>query len=468
MRLNVPGHNANPEAAPELSAYFGHNILEIDVPPLLATIDKGENNPLEQSLELAAKAWGARRTWFLTNGASQANRIASLALAQFRSPKDVVLTQRSAHSSFIDGIVLGGIDPVFMMPTIDRTHGINHGISASTFAQSLHAHPNAKGAYVISPSYFGAVADVRALAELAHEAGMPLVVDGAWGSHFGFHERLPENPLALGADIMISSTHKLGGSLTQSAMIHLADGPYADQLEPLIDRAFGLTQSTSASALLLASLDIARAALVDGHDRIGASIDASDALRELVRQHPLLDVVSDGYNEYDDIYTSDPLHVSIDIQRLGRSGADVRELLMEKFGIYTEISTHTCIVAIIGPGHTADPTAIVSALEKLSVEHADTLAEPVMTATLPKPGKLKMLPREAYFAQRTLARSEEAIGKISADTLAAYPPGIPNILPGEVITQEIVDFLQSTARLPGGYVRGAADPLVQHLWICAD
>lgn len=470
LRLNVPGHNANEVAASELTDFFGLETLLLDAASLLAGIDKGEPNPLAQALELAARAFNARRTWFLTNGASQANRIAALALAQYRAHDQPVLTQRSAHSSFIDGIVLGGITPAFVMPTIDTEHGINHGVTVTSFTQALAANPSAKGAYVISPSYFGAVADIPALAAAAHAAGLPLVVDAAWGSHFGFHPDLPRNPLTQGADLVISSTHKLGGSLTQSAMLHLGEGPFAAELEPLIDRAFGLTQSTSASALLLASLDIARAALEDGHDRLGISIRVADRLRAAVRAHPLLDVVSDHFSQHPDIVASDPLHVSIDIRGLGRDGNAVRESLMEHFGIYTEISTETCIVAIIGPGHEPDIMTVMDALNALAVPVAandapDARRGATLTNALPLPGKTVMLPRDAYFDPRELVAAHEAIGRISADTLAAYPPGIPNILPGELITAETITFLQKIAAIPGGYVRGAVRPDVSRFWV---
>lgn len=467
-RFNVPGHNADVAAAPELASYFGEDILLLDVPPLLATIDKGPDNPLELSQQQAAKAWGARRTWFLTNGASQANRIAALALAQFRRQSNPVVAQRSAHSSFFDGILLGGITPVFVMPTIDSLHGINHGVTEANFRQVLCENPDAKGAYVISPSYFGAVADVKKLSAAAHESDIPLIVDGAWGSHFGFHEDLPENPVKLGADIVISSTHKLGGSLTQSAMIHLAEGPYADELEPLINRAFSLTQSTSASSLLLASLDIARAALEHGHDRIGRSIRSANAFREALRQHSALDVVSDHFGQFPDIIGNDPLHISIDIRGMGLSGSEVRELLMKQFSIYTEIATQSCIVAILGPGAELDAEAFIAACDALTVPAGVKSSANLNNMTLPEPGELVMTPREAFFSARKLVPIKEAVGRISADTLAAYPPGIPNVIPGEVITRDLVNFLIATSLLSGGYVRGAADPDVSTMWIAEE
>lgn len=464
LRLNTPGHNASELASEALAAFFGPEALLLDAQPLLSGLDKGENNPFDRAVQAAAHAWGARRSWFLTNGASQGNRMAALALAQFGSAEQPVITQRSAHSSFIDGIILGGISPRFVQPTIDTQHGINHGITPEVFAQVVAENPDAKAAYVISPSYFGAVADIAALADIAHAAGMPLIVDGAWGAHFGFHPDVPENPLALGADVLVSSTHKLGGSLTQSAMLHLGEGPFADQLEPLLESAFSLNQSTSESALLLASLDIARDELEYGHDRIALAIASADRLRDAVRASELLSVVSDGFDQFPDIVTHDPLHVSIDVHRLGRSGPDLREALMDEFGIYCEIASHSCIVALVGPGMEFDADFFVSALVSLAAPDG-TSSQTAEVLPLPAPGEMKILPRTAFFAARELVPVKEAIGRISADSLAAYPPGIPNVLPGEVITTEVVEFLQAIATGPGGYVRGAHDSDVSSFWV---
>ena len=459
QRVNVPGHSADPAAAPLLAEFFGEDVLRYDVEPLLDGIDKGSVNPLAQAREAAARAWGARRTWFLTNGASEANRMAALALAAFRTPDEIVVAQRSAHSSFFDGIILGGLDPRFVQPTIDEHHGINHGVTPAAMREALTG-VDAKAAYIISPSYFGAVADVEGIAAVCHEAGVPLVVDAAWAAHFGFHPDLPANPTALGADLVVSSTHKMGGSLTQSAMLHLADGPYAAELEPLIDRAFIFTQSTSASSLLLASLDLARATLEDGHDRIAASLTAAAELRDAVRATGRFPIVSDGFGDFPDIVGHDPLRVSIDVGAAGLDGHAVREELLRTAGIMTEISTGSCIVAFVGPGTTPDAARFVAALEALQPVGDLAARGELASIALPKTGPAVMRPRDAAFAHTEIVPAADAVGRVSADALAAYPPGIPNVLPGEILTAETIAFLRGIAAMPGGYVRGAADALV--------
>ena len=189
-------------------------------------IDKGTSpTPLDQSLALAAQAWGARRTWFLTNGSSQGNLAICLALRQLGRE---LVVQRSVHSSVVEGLALSGLEASFVQPEVDRDLGIAHGVTPESLDDGLRRTPGAIAAMVVSPTYFGAASDVRALADVAHGFGVPLIVDEAWGAHLGFHPDLPRRALSQGADVVVSSIHKLGGSLTQSAMLHLADGPYFD------------------------------------------------------------------------------------------------------------------------------------------------------------------------------------------------------------------------------------------------
>lgn len=461
LRLNIPGHGADSGSAPELMEYFGAPLLRRDLTPLLRGIDMGADSPLAESQVLAARAWGARRTWFLTSGASQANRIGALALAGLGGPQRPVIVQRSAHSSFIDGIILSGILPVFVQPTLDTSFGMAHGVSAASLERLLSETKDAKGVYVVSPSYFGAVADVSALARVAHEAGVPLMVDAAWGAHFGFHPDLPQNPVALGADLVVSSTHKLGGSLTQSAMLHLGDGPFAAALEPLVERAIAVSQSTSMSSLLLASLDIARHSLENGRERIGASITAANHLRSAIRERGRFGIVSDSW-QCDDIFAADPLRVSVDVRRGGLNGHEALHELINSAGIYTEISTEACIVAFIGPGLEPDSERFLSALHALDADGPLAYVESDAVA-LPPSGALLLRPREAWLAASVTLPAKDAVGRISTDSLAAYPPGVPNVLPGEVLTREVVEFLRHTAASSGGYVRGAVDAAVDQL-----
>src|SRR5215210_973167 len=220
-RFHVPGHKGGQGADAGLAEAIGERALALDIPALVEGIDVGppDPTPFERAQELAAGAWGARRSWFLMNGASQANHVAMLALAHGGGE---VVVQRNAHSSTIDALVLSGLRPVFVAPELDPELGIAHCLTPESLERALEATPGAAGATVVSPTYFGATADVAGLAEVAQDRGVPLIVDEAWGSHFP--DGLPAHALSLGAEPAVPSVHKTDGSLTQPGTAQPGDG----------------------------------------------------------------------------------------------------------------------------------------------------------------------------------------------------------------------------------------------------
>jgi arginine decarboxylase len=456
VRFHLPGHGGGTAGDTAVGDFFGGRVAELDLMPMVDGIDLGqEPTPLERSLRLAAGAWGARRTWFLTNGATQGNHLAVLALRAFG---DTVLVQRSVHSSVIDGLMLAGMRARFVAPVVDAELGAAQAVTAASVAMRL-AELAAQGespvaVYLVSPSYFGFVTDIAAIAEVVHAAGLPLVVDEAWGSHLGFHPELPGNALANGADLVISSTHKLGGSLTQSAMLHLREGEWADRLEERVDRVRHSLQSTSESALLLASLDLARRALATGEQRIGRSMAIADRVRAEIRSAGRFAVASDRYPTFAGWGGTDPFRVVINTRVGGIGGHQARTLLQDDSRVLVELATENAIVAIVGPGTEPDADAFLGALAALP-----RIAEDSGAASPKHPGwgSERMSIRDAYFADTELVPFDQAAGRISADSLAAYPPGIPNVLPGEEILPETIAFLRAVAASPSGYVRGAVD-----------
>lgn len=506
LQVMVPGHGCDAERSyPELVDFLGSRGVALDVPPMTDGIDLGENTPLDEALELAAEAWGASRTWFMTNGASQANRTAAIAV---RALGERVMVQRAMHSSFTDGILLAGLMPSFVVPNVDTHNGVTHGLTPEALDEALTSEAEAgrkvDSIYVVSPSYFGAVADVEGLAKVAHAHDAAIIVDGAWGPHFGFHTDLPGSPVALGADLVISSTHKLVGSLTQSAMLHLGHGPLAKKLEPFVERAYTMTGSTSASNILKGTLDVARQGLINGRDRIEDALRGAEELREALRQDDRFRVLSDDFGDFDDIHEIDTLRIPVDVSRLGHTGHWVRQRLIADHDIYCEMSTATTIVIIFGALATPAVERTLEALRAVAdaaqnPADEDTADIPVASGNsvvvatdaweattpghavealsaegerfpeIPKAGTMRLLPRDAYFADAfDVVAAEDAVGRISADTLAAYPPGIPNVLPGEEITEEIVKFLQAVASSPTGYVRGAQDAKVTTFRVVAE
>ncbi|MGV1035242.1 MAG: aminotransferase class I/II-fold pyridoxal phosphate-dependent enzyme [Microbacteriaceae bacterium] len=463
QQLQVPGHQGSAEGASGLADFISPETLVLDMPMMFGQIDQEswrfinphQPSPLELAQELAADAWGARRVWFLTNGASSGNHIGTMVA---RALGKKVIVQRSVHSSVVDGIAHAGIDAVFIQGAVDIELGSSHGVTVETVEAALAANPDASCVYIVTPSYFGSCADVAAIAELVHSHGKPLIVDEAWGSHFGFHDGLPTNAARLGADLVISSTHKAAGSLTQSAMLMLGNGEHAIAIEDTVNRVFRSYQSTSCSSLLLASLDEARRNLMlNGHASIGRNLEAVAAIRRGVTAAGRFRDATDDIRLSEGTVDSDPFKVVIDVRPGKISGGEAAYRLLRDHRIVVELSTPAVIVLLVGATTDVDVDRFLTALHELP-ELPETVGQ---TVGVPAVSERAMAVQDAFFAVAEVVPAAEAVGRISADALAAYPPGIPNLLPGEVVTEDIVQFLQATAANPSGYVRGAADPLVQ-------
>jgi lysine decarboxylase len=461
-RLHVPGHKGGPGADPQLLEAIGERALALDIPALTHGIDVGiEPTPFELAQRLAAEAWGAKRAWFLVNGASQGNLSAGLALAHYG---ETIVVQRNAHSSAIDALVLSGLRPTFAAPELDPVLGIAHCLTAATLDQALSRTPGAVGAWVVSPTYFGAVADVRALAEVAHAHGVPLIVDEAWGAHMAFHELLPAHALSLGADLVISSTHKIVGSLTQSAMLHLGEGGGGLIGEDAVDRAVTLTESTSPSSLLTASLDAARRqAAVHGRELLGHTMDVLARTREQIKAIEGLDVLDERLAGRGGVFAYDPLRLAVDVRGVAATGYELAPLLRELGDINLELYGQNVLVAVFGMGERTLPEAarFVHALQQ-AVERVglDPNGASASFAAPPPWGELAMTPREAFLGAQEAVSAADAVGRIAAESLATYPPGIPNVLPGERLTAQTLAYIQRTLEL-GGSVRGASDRLLR-------
>jgi arginine decarboxylase len=468
-RLHVPGHKGGLGADPELLRALGERALSLDIPALTHGIDVGPRpTPFERAQALAAEAWGAARTWFLINGASQGNLAAGLALAH---QGDEVVLQRNAHSSTIDALVLSGLRPAFAAPELDPELGIAHCLTPESLERELAATPRAAGAWVVSPTYFGAVADVRALAEVAHARGVPLIVDEAWGAHLAFHESLPDDALSAGADLVVSSTHKIVGSLTQSAMLHL--GGRSERLldEDAVDRAVTLTESTSPSALLTASLDAARRqAVLHGRQLLERTRALLADARAQIRAIEGLDVLDERLCGRPGVFAYDPLRLAIDVRGVAASGYELAPLLRELGDINLELYGQNVLVAVFGMGERGMPEAsrLVRALQQGAAKVGPDPGGALRSfAPAPPWGELVLTPREAYLGAQEVVPAARAAGRIAAESLATYPPGIPNVLPGERLTSETIAYVQRTLEL-GGSVRGASDRLLHSVRVVVE
>jgi lysine decarboxylase len=354
-------------------------------------------------------------------------------------------------------------------PEIDPELGIAHCVTVESLDRALTATPGAVGAWIVSPTYFGSAADVRGLVEVAHDHDVPLIVDEAWGAHMAFHEDLPEHALAAGADLVISSTHKIVGSLGQSAMLHLGRGSRIDA--DIVDRTVTLTESTSPSSLLTASLDAQRRlAAVHGHELIAESARAVNAARAAIREIPGLDVLDERFIGRAGVHAYDPLRLAVDVRGLAVDGHQLATMLRESGDINLELAGENVIVGVFGMGEPAAVLAerFVAALAQAAQRAGlDEGGKAASFAPAPPWGELVMTPREAFLGRQESVAAAQAVGRIAAESLATYPPGIPNVLPGERLTAETLDYIQRTLEL-GGSVRGAVDRELRTVRVVAE
>jgi arginine decarboxylase len=465
-RFHVPGHKGGQGADPGLLTALGERALLLDVPQDIEGIDLGPSpTPYERAERLAAEAYGAGRTWFLTNGATQGNHALCLALA---GPGESVVIQRNSHASVIDGLVLSGGHPTYLAPEYHPELGMALGVTAEALAEALRQAPDARAAFIVSPTYYGMAADIAACAEVAHAAGTALVVDCAWGAHFGFHPRLPESPMALGADAVLSSTHKIVGSLTQSAMVHVArDG----RVDPdAVARAVRLVRSTSPSALLFASLDAARRQLaVHGDALLERTLAAAERAAAAIDAVPGCEVVGGTLVGRPGVSGWDPLRLVVDVRGTGRTGYEMAEALRGSYDSYPELATHAAIVFVLGLGQAPEP------LERLAHEFAETVREigrPDALRDIPTPPvaadpETAATPRDAFLGLGESIPVDRAIGRISCEGIAGYPPGVPALLPGERVTPEVVAYLRELTAA-GARLHGAADPSFETLRVLSE
>jgi arginine decarboxylase len=458
-RYHVPGHKGGPGADPGLRKAIGVDALAADVPQDIHGIDLGASpTPYERAERLAAEAFGAERSWFLTNGATQGNHALCLALAPLGGR---IVAQRNSHTSLIDGLVLSGGVPSFVAPEYDAELGITHAVTPEALEAALREAPDARAAFVVSPTYYGMAADLRALADVAHAAGVPLVVDQSWGPHFGFHEKLPPTAMSQGADAMVTSTHKIAGSLTQSAMLHVGNraDPGRIALGP-VGHAMRLLRSTSPSSLLLASLDSARRQLVlHGEQLLHETLEAIEVARRKLLTIDGIELVDDSVVGRFGVAGYDPLRIVVDVRGTGRTGYEIADALRRSYDVHLEMPTQATIVFVLGLGDSAP------ALRRLAGDIEETVkrvARPGTTAAIVGPmttlrNEMAVPPREAFLGEGEVLAVDDAVGRVSSEAIASYPPGIPALLPGERISAETVAYLRELAA-GGARLHGASDP----------
>ena len=438
IQFHIPGHKKGSGVDPAFREFVGDNVLSIDLINIAPLDDlHSPKGAIKLAQELAAKAFGADYTFFSVQGTSGAIMTMILSVC---GPGDKILVPRNVHKSIMSAIVFAGAIPVFIHPEVDPDLGISHGISAESVEKALEANPDAKAVLVINPTYFGFAADLSRIVKISHERNIPVLVDEAHGVHIHFHEDLPVSAMAAGADMAATSVHKLGGSMTQSSVLNVREGRVSAKR---VQSILSMLTTTSTSYPILASLDTARRQLaVHGHDLIGEAIRLAQDARQRINKIPHLTCVGEEILRTSATYHFDPTKLLISVKNLGITGHQAEEWLREKANIEVELSDLYNILCIVTIGDTSkELNLLINALDRMakSLETEAAVVEPFVT--IPDIPKLAMTPRDAFYATTEIVPFSEAAGRISAEFIMVYPPGIPIFIPGEIITEENIAYI---------------------------
>jgi arginine decarboxylase len=451
----TPGHKRGVGMNPVVKDRWGAAVFGFDLPELPGLDNLQAPAGIIQSAQaLAAEVFGAQQTWFLVNG-STAGVIAAI-LATCGEGEKIILP-RNIHSSAIAGIIHAGAVPIFIAPEYDPHLDLAHSVTPTAVKFALEQHPDAKAVMLVYPTYYGACGDLAAIGAIVHSYQIPLLVDEAHGAHFGFHPDLPPAALTVGADLVVQSTHKLLGALTQSAMLHLN----SDRINPdRITQALRLIQSTSPSYLLLASLDAARHQMaLHGRELMTQTIELAEIARSKISQIDRLSVVEFDTPTPGFTYL-DRTRLTVTVTGLNLTGFATDEIMTNRFGVVAELPSLRHLTFIISLGNTReDIDRLVWAFTELATNHAEDKCLELPSIDPPDRilTQMAITPRQADRARHINVLIDEAVGKISAESICPYPPGIPVLIPGEIITGEVLDYLRSIVDL-GGEVVGCSDP----------
>ena len=455
--FDVPGHKRGRGNA-ELVSFLGERCVGIDVNSMKPLDNLCHPvSVIKEAEELTADAFGASHAFLMVNGTTSA--VQAMVLSNVKAGEKIIMP-RNVHKSAINALILCGAVPVYIDPKVDTKLGIPLGMEIADVKRAVEENPDAKAILINNPSYYGICSDLRAIVKLAHENGMKALVDEAHGTHLYFGPNLPVNAMTAGADMAAISMHKSGGSLTQSSILLCGSGANVGYISRIVN----LTQTTSASYLLLASLDISRRNLaLNGHD----SFEKVTAMAQYARSE--INEIG-GYYAYGNelinggsIYDFDETKLVVNTRSVGLTGIEVYDLLRDEYDIQMEFGDLSNVMAYISIGdRLQDIERLAGALADIKriyakPEYSFFSAEyisPIVKAT----------PQEAFYAEKESLPIESTIGRISAESVMCYPPGIPILSPGEVITKEILDYIK-TAMEKGCSMQGPESEDISELFV---
>ncbi|WP_346243295.1 aminotransferase class I/II-fold pyridoxal phosphate-dependent enzyme [Shouchella clausii] len=458
--FHIPGHKRGAGMDADFRNFMGEEALSIDLINIAPLDDLHHpHGIIDQSQQLAAKAFGADYTFFSVQGTSGAIMTMIMSVC---GPGDKIIVPRNVHKSVMSAIIFCGALPVFIHPELDFEHGIAHGVATESVAKAIRAHPDAKAVLVINPTYYGFTCDLKAIVELAHQAGIPVLVDEAHGVHIHFNDRLPLSAMQAGADMAATSVHKLGGSLTQSSILNVRAGLVSVEHTTAV---MSMLTTTSTSYLLLASLDVARKHLATkGAQLLDETIELSIWMRHAINEIDGLYCLGSEKLCGSAVFSHDPTKLLISLKGLNISGFAAEVWLRDHYNIEVELSDLYNILCIITIGDTEEKLALLlRALTQLSLEFSSTANRcaslPVHVANIPT---LALSPREAFYAQTETVPFDESVGRIIAEFIMVYPPGIPILSPGELISEENLAYVKENLKA-GLPVQGPEDATLSNL-----
>lgn len=453
--FDVPGHKRG-RGNPELRELLGEQCVSLDVNSM-KPLDNlcHPMSVIKEAEELAAQAFGAAHAFFMVGGTTSA--VQSMVMASCKAGEKIILP-RNVHKSVINALILNGAIPVYVNPKVDHKLGISLGMELEDVKQAILDEPDAVCILVNNPTYYGICSDLKGIVALAHEHNMKVLVDEAHGTHLYFQKDLPISAMEAGADMASVSMHKSGGSLTQSSLLltnHSVNWEYVSQI-------INLTQTTSASYLLLSSLDISRRNLaLRGAESFAKVKEMAQYAREEINE-------IGGYYAYGtelingtSVYDFDVTKLSIYTREIGLAGIEVYDLLRDEYDIQIEFGDLSNVLAYISIGdRIQDIERLVGALSDIKRLYSKDSSE-LMTTEYIAP-KVCVSPQQAFYGTKKALPIRETVGMVCSEFVMCYPPGIPILAPGEMITQEIVDYI-IYAKEKGCSMQGTEDPYMEKL-----
>ncbi|KAI3805364.1 hypothetical protein L1987_27681 [Smallanthus sonchifolius] len=463
--FHFPGHNRGRAAPSSLTRLIGVQPFLHDLPEL-PELDNlfAPEGPILDAQKQAAKLFGAKETWFLVGGTTCGIQASIMATC---SPGDTLILPRNSHISAFSAMVLSGVIPKYIIPEYDFDWDISYGITTSQVENAINELDTegrrASAVLITYPTYHGICSDLEEISQLCHSHNIPIIVDEAHGAHLGFHRHLPLSALSQGVDLSVQSTHKVLCSLTQSSMLHMSGNIINRER---ICQCLQTLQSTSPSYLLLASLDAARAQISKNPETIfNKPVEIAMEAKSIIEKIPGIRFFSSS------TFGLDPLRITVGVWNLGISGFKADDILYDDYGVVSELTGTRSITFAINLGTCRDDVLrLVSGLKHLSqrynfsTQNEERLNDMIKSCIGTTSG-MRLSPREAFFASKKKVSFEESVGKICGELVCPYPPGVPLLVPGEVITEEALSYLVNVKN-NGGFVSGAADSSLSSIVVC--